>query len=230
MRRVLGLITLAAVLQIIGVQPGYSARILNATETTGMAGGDITSAFDTGHGPVCATANENQTACFGTSYPVDPSFLTPAAAANGAVVGVNLCDGLATDPRCRLDGRDPNNTISDQLYLQVGAAAAGATPTLKWCWDSDLEGSGPEGSPGGVNICQDTSLGGIAVPAANLFTVQEPAFGTVDLTSFFTAPNGPLAAGQWQVFATSEIPEPASLSILAASLLGMGAYRRLRRR
>jgi hypothetical protein len=190
-----------------------------------MAGGDITSAFDTGHGPVCGTENEDITGCFGTAYPVDPSFLTPAAAANGAVVGVNLCDGLATDPRCRLDGGDPNNTISDQLYLQVGAAAGGANPTLTWCWDSDLQGSGPEGSPGGINVCQDQ----ITVPSANLFTVQEPSFGTVDLTSFFTAPNGPLAGGGvWQVTALSEVPEPATLSILAVSLLGMGAYRRLR--
>jgi hypothetical protein len=48
----------------------------------------------------------------------------------------------------------------------------------------------------------------------------------MDLTSFFTAPNGPLAGGgAWQVLATSDIPEPASLLILAASLLGMGACR-----
>jgi len=222
--RVIGVIVMVAVLQMIGARDGYSARILEATETTGLPGGDLTSATDSGHGPVCTTANEDTAACFGTAYSVDPSFLTPAAAANGAIVGVNLCDTLG--PNCLLDGRSPNNTISDQLYLQVGAAVGGAQPTLTWCWDSDLEGSGPEGSPGGINVCQDQ----ITVSAANLFTVLEPPGGPIDLTSFFTGPNGPLAGGGvWQVVAQSEVPEPASLAILAVSLLGMGAYRRIRK-
>jgi hypothetical protein len=228
--RLVGMAVVVAVLQMIGARDGYSARILAATETTGMPGGDITSATDSGLPPpgnACTPANENLTACFGTPYQVNPSFLAPGVATTGGIVGVNLCDSLATDPRCLLDGRDPNNTISDQLYLQVTPASSVlGMPTLTWCWDSDLEGPGPEGSPGGINICQDR----ITVPSANLFTVQEPSFGTVDLTSFFTAPNGPLAGGGvWQVTATSEMPEPASLSILAVSLLGIGAYRRLRR-
>jgi len=226
--RVIGVIVMVAVLQMMAARDGYSARILTADETTGRPGGDLTSAFDSVHGPACATANEDTTACFGTAYPVDPSFLTPAAAANGAVVGVNLCDSLAN---CRLDGRDPNNTISDQLYLQVGAAVGAAQPTLRWCWDSDLQGAGAEGAPGGINICQDTTLGGIAVPSANLFTVLEPPAGFIDLTSFFAGPNGPLAGGGvWQIVAQSEVPEPASLAILAVSLLGMGvALRRSRK-
>ena len=72
--RVVGMIVMVAVLQMIGARDGYSARILTATETTGLPGGDMTSATDSGHGPVCTTANENSTACFGTAYSVDPSF------------------------------------------------------------------------------------------------------------------------------------------------------------
>jgi hypothetical protein len=228
MRRVLGLIALAAVLQIIGAQPGYSARILNATETTGRLGGDITSATDSGLPPpgnVCTPANENATACFGTAYDVPSALINPAFVANGGALGVNLCDSFANCDTT--NGRDPTNTISDQLYLQVGAQnVAAGTNSVLWCWDSDLEPN--------VNICQDQ----IALSSNQLSTVLEPLApgeggegGTVDLTRFFTDPGvGPLAAGQWQVFATSETPEPASLSILAASLLGMGAYRRLRRR
>jgi hypothetical protein len=126
---------------------------------------------------------------------------------NGGTFGVNLCDLLGAT--CALSGADPNNTISDQLYLQVGAQnAAAGTNSLLWCWDSDLEPN--------VNICQNQ------ITVANPMQVLEPAFGFIDLTQLFAGPSGPLAAGQWTIRAESEVPEPSSL-FLVVSGLAIGA-------
>ena len=136
--------------------------------------------------------------------------ISAAFRANGGTFGVNLCDVIGTT--CGLDGRNANNTISDQLWLQVGAQnATAATNSLLWCWDSDLEPN--------VNICQDQ------ITVANPVQVLEPAFGFTDLTQLFTGPTGPLAAGQWSVSAQSEIPEPASLFLLSSGLVVIGALR-----
>ncbi len=179
--------------------------------------GAMTSATDSGlvsaanpTGAVCATANEDITACFGTAYNVSSNLIGPTFRANGGTFGVNLCDVLGDT--CGLDGRNANNTISDQLYLQVGAQNATAgTNSLLWCWDSDLEPN--------VNICQDQ------ITVANPMQVLEPAFGFTDLTQQFTSPTGPLAAGQWSVRAQSETPELASLFLLGSGLVAIGALR-----
>jgi len=214
----LGTIAVAAILYMLGAQVG-NARLIIAGETTGRPGGDLTfmtdSGLPVGAPPPCATANEDTTACFGTPYSVPTSLIAAASQANGGIVGVDLIDsaaeGLCNGAPC----------LSDQLYLSVGPATGGAnsTNTLTWCWDSDLEPN--------VNICQQQ----IPVPTSNLFSVAEPAVGFVDLTRFFTGPLGPLAGGgAWQVLAISEVPEPASFTILAASLFGIGAFwRRFRK-
>jgi hypothetical protein len=211
------LIAMTIALQVMWVQQGYSQvaapRVVTADETTGLVH-DFTSAMDSGFGPVCATANEDLAACFGTPYDVSSALINPAFVANGGIVGVNLCDTLGDT--CALDGRNTSNTISDQLYLSVGAQnAAAATNSLTWCWDSDLEPN--------VNVCQDQ----ITVSRANLSLVLEPDLGFTDLTRFFVgvdATGGPLLAGAWQVQARSEAPEPDSSLLLAASVVGLIGY------
>jgi len=210
-------IAMVMALQVFWVREGYSdgiPRVITADETMGLPGGDLTSATDSDFGSVCPTANEDHTACFGDPYNVSSDLVDPAFRAAGGVVGVNLCEVLTST--CALDGADPNNTISDQLYLSVGAQN-GNTNSLTWCWDSDLEPN--------INICQAQ----ITVPPTSLFLVLEPAFGFVDLTQFFTAPNGPLTAGDWQILARSEsapesTPEPGASLLLAASVVGLLGY------
>ena len=177
---------------------------------------DLTFASDSISGPVCTTVNEDLNACVPLPYQVGAAFIAPAAQAAGGIVGVNLIDP---------SGSDHPGSISDQLYLSV-APVAGVPGifSVSWCWDSDRE----PGTGGISVICQNS----ITVPPDRLFSINEVG-GFMDLTSFFTAspnnPLGPLAGdGVWQVLARPDIPEPASLAILAISLLGMGAYRRLR--
>ena len=197
----------------IGARNANADRIVTANETNDP--GALTFATDSGlvsaanpTGAVCATANEDNTACFGTAYNVSSALIGSAFMANGGTFGVNLCDVLGTT--CGLDGRNTANTISDQLWLQVGAQnAAAGTNSLLWCWDSDLEPN--------VNICQDQ------ITVANPMQVLEPAFGFTDLTQLFTGTSGPLAAGQWTIRAESEVvPEPSSL-FLVVSGLAIGA-------
>ena len=214
---VIGVIVVAGL--SMGARDANAQRVLTAIE--GIAGdpNNMTSATDSGHGAVCTTANEDTTACFGTAYNVNSSLINPTFRAAGGVVGVNLCDVLGAT--CALSGTDPNNTISDQLYLQVGAAVGGMN-SLLWCWDSDLEPN--------VNICQQQVGAGGTTPFATLVAAQvlEPSFGFTDLTSFFAGPTGPLAAGQWVVRAESEVPEPASV-LLFGSVVAVCALR-LRKR
>jgi hypothetical protein len=60
--------------------------------------------------------------------------------------------------------------------------------------------------------------------------ITEPTFGIIDLTQFFTGPNGPLVAGQWTIQAQSETPEPAALFLLGSGLMAVGALRLRKRR
>jgi len=205
-------ISIVALVLSIGALDANAARIVTASETNDP--GALTSATDSGFGAVCATANEDSTACFGTAYDVSSNLIALAFRANGGTFGVNLCDVLGAT--CALDGRDPANTISDQLWLQVGAQNVGAgTNSLLWCWDSDLEPN--------VNICQDR------IAVANPMLVLEPPSGFIDLTPLFTGPLGPLAAGNWTVRALSETPEPSSLFLVAMGSAVAALFLRKRR-
>jgi hypothetical protein len=213
--KIAGSIVVLALLQLTGIQSGHAARLVNATETflPEPANANFTILTDSVQGLLC-DANENTTACFTTPYAVGPGFL-----AGSGTVGVQLLDphGSNVIQGCTGANLVGDQCVSDQLFLRTVANTDGSG-TVHWCWDSDLEA-------GSVNICQTTPDFSSLVP-----TNIDEQVGTMDLTSFFTAPNGPLAGGGvWQVLATSDVPEPASLVILAASLLGMGAYRRLKR-
>jgi hypothetical protein len=214
----IGMVVLA-LLQLMGIPTAHAVRIVDATETflPEPANINFTSLTDSVVGQLClgGPANENAAACFTNPYSVGPGLL-----AGSATVGVQLLDphGSAALQGCTGSNLVGDQCVSDQLYLRTVANADGSG-AVHWCWDSDLE-------PGSVNICQNAPGGDFSslVPT----NINELP-GTMDLTSFFTAPSGPLAGGGvWQVTAASDVPEPASLLILAASLLGMGAYRRLR--
>jgi hypothetical protein len=196
----------------MGARDLNAGRIVTADETTGRVPSDFSFLTDSIAGQLC-NANEDVTGCFATPYTVNNTFISPAAQANGGVAAVNLLDGPGTDT--------PTN-LSDQLYLTVSAPVAGLY-TVTWCWDSDLEPN--------VNICP--------VPTgATPVTVTEPPDGCTqpnaschfsDLTSFFTGPNGPLAAGQWQINAVSESPEPSSFFLLGGGLAAGMIFLRKRR-
>jgi hypothetical protein len=207
---VIGVVVVAGL--SMGARDANAQRVLSATESPLVPaplpepGNVMTSATDSGlvspanpTGSVCTTANENATACFGITYDVSSNLINPAFRAAGGTIGVNLCDVVGAT--CALAGTDPANTISDQLYLQVGAQNVAAnTNSLTWCWDSDLEPN--------VNICQNQ------INVANPIQVLESQIGAMDLTALFAGPAGPLAAGQWVVRAQSEVPEPASIFLL----------------
>jgi hypothetical protein len=155
------------------------------------------------------SANEDSTACFATPYTVGAAFISPAFQANGGAAGVNLLDGPASPSiTCNPSGfLDP--TCSDQLYVTVSAPSpASGLYTVTWCWDSDRELSG-----GGTPLICPVPTGAILTNRA------EPLFGFTDLTQNFAGANLPLAAGQWQILAQSEGPEPTSLFLLGGGLV-----------
>jgi hypothetical protein len=164
---------------------------------------DFTFLTDSVVGLLC-NANEDSTACFAPSYTVDSTFISPAFQANGGFAGVDLLDS---------GGSDTPNNLSDQLYLKVTPLASAPVFTVQWCWDSDKEPN--------VNICQFPGDNGWpGIPSGfTAVTMNEPGFGFTDLTQFFSGTAGPLAAGQWQILAQSEAPEPASLFLLGSGLV-----------
>jgi hypothetical protein len=195
----------------IGARDANAARIVTADETTGQTP-DFTFLTDSIVGLLC-NADEDSTACFAPSYTVDSTFISPAFQANGGFAGVDLQDGPGSD--------NPGN-LSDQLYLRVTPLPTGALFTVQWCWDSDLEPN--------VNICQFEGANGWAgIPEGfTAVSLVEPGFGFVDLTQFFSGTAGPLAAGQWQILAQSEAPEPTSLFLLGSGLVAVGLCLRKR--
>jgi hypothetical protein len=194
----------------MGARNANAARIVTANETgnapeSGLLN-DIASLSDSVVGLLCS-ANEDVTACFATPYTVGAALISPAFQANGGAAGVNLLDGPASPGiTCNPSGvLDPS--CSDQLYVTVSAPVGGLY-TVTWCWDSDRELSG-----GGIPlICP--------IPAGAILTNRaEPAFGFLDLTDNFAGANLPLAAGQWQILAQSEAPEPTPLFLLGGGLV-----------
>jgi hypothetical protein len=162
-------------------------------------------------------ANEDVTACFAPSYIVAANLISPAFQANGGFAGVDLRDAA---------GSDTLNNLSDQLYLRVTPVSVAAGFSVQWCWDSDMEPN--------VNICQSPdplgTSGWQGIPVGfTAVQLTEPPFGFTDVTQFFTGTAGPLAAGQWQILAQSEAPEPTSLFLLGSALVVAAACLRKRR-
>ena len=205
-----------------------SAETIIATEA-GNAGagadappGDITELFSSANGQLCST-NENQFSCNGSEI-VNDSLLSASTIASinsGTPVsfGVNLCDDVTN---CALipAGGTSTSSISDQLYVSI-SNFDGNNATLSWCWDSDLEPN--------VVVCNLTGATGAPTLTANFVNVQEVTGGFDDLTSLFTSGNGPFAAGAWNIQALSDAPEPITLSVFGAGLLGAVAMRRRRK-
>lgn len=199
-------IAAAAALSLAGT--GYASAQLvmhNVLATETSDPGAMTSATDSVVGPICATANEDITACFGPNF----AYQVPLAYVTGfGTEGVNLCDSFANCDTT--NGRDPTNTISDQLYLSVQRVLddTGATVAalISWCWDSDLEPN--------VNICQDQ----INPSLSDLALVLEPPSGPTNVTADLPLLNQRL----WSVNAISEVPESSTWAML---MLGFAGYR-----
>jgi hypothetical protein len=200
--RVQVMIVMVAVILTLGLQQAQSQRMITATETTGLSP-DLTTLTDSGFGVICGPTDEDTTACNfppnQVSYSVASALINPIYVANGGSFGVNMWD-------------DPSHiNLSDQLYLLVGPQVNGMN-LLTWCWDSDLEPN--------VNICN------VVIQPQVLKDINEPPFGTMDLTSLFTAADGPLTT-QWTVTALSESPEPSTFLMMGSGLLGLaGVIRR----
>jgi hypothetical protein len=187
----------------------------NAGAGTDAAPGDLTALYE--NGALLCQTNENTSACGGGTI-VSDSFLSASTIASinsGTPVsfGVNLCDDLTN---CALF--PTSSTISDQLYVTV-SNNDGNSAFLNWCWDSDLE-------PNNV-ICNTTGANGGPTLTSNFDNVLETT-GFMDLTSYFTSGTGPFA-GAWNVQALSDAPEPLTLSVFGAGLLGAVAMRRRRK-
>jgi hypothetical protein len=185
----------------MGARNANAARIVTANETTNLVP-DFTILTDSVVGLLC-NADEDTTACFAPAYVVAPSLISTAFP-NGGFAGVDLRDG---------PGSDHPGLLSDQLYLNVTPVLVAPGFNVQWCWDSDLE---PD-----VNICQFPGQNGWPGIPAGFTAVQlvEPGFGFLDVTAFFSGAAGPLAAGQWQILAQSEVPEPTPLFLLGGGLV-----------
>jgi hypothetical protein len=173
---------------------------------------DFTLLTDSVVGLLC-NADEDATACFAPAYIV-PASLISTLFPNGGFAGVDLRDVANSDT--------PNN-LSDQLYLNVTPVLVAPGFNVQWCWDSDLEPN--------VNICQSPGLNGWpGIPTGfNAVQLVEPSFGFLDVTAFFSGAAGPLAAGQWQIRAQSEAPEPTPLFLLGGGLVVGALFLRKRR-
>ena len=65
-------------------------------------------------------------------------------------------------------------------------------------------------------------------PGFTADVVAEPLLGFIDITSHFTGPGGPLAAGQWSILAQSETPGPVSFFLLGSGLAVVALLPRMR--
>ena len=204
-------VALSSVLALVGSFSGAQAAPVRTVFGTELGGGfdkppgDTTVLTDSVVGQLCS-ANENLTDCVGTPYAV-PSTLIGSAFQGGGTFGVNLCDDVSN---C-------DATLSDQLYLSVGAPNTDGFQLLSWCWDSDLDPN--------INICQNN------VAVGNPIDIQE-VDGVMDLTSLFTGEGGPLAPGAWNVSVLSDavVPEPITIALFGAGLAGAAALSRRRKK
>jgi hypothetical protein len=216
MRRSLVMICFVMGMSIAARNANAVPIVVTGTETTGQVPSDFSMLFDSGQTPALrCSANEDTDACFTSPYTVTGSsglIVAGQVPANGVTIEVNLwdcpADIVASQCTPANNQKEGSNNLSDQLFLTVTRAAANYS--VLWCWDSDLEPN--------VNICQNDP-NRPAGTTVTVYNVAEPLYGYTDLTSFFVAPNGPLAPGQWTVRALSETPEPASLFLVGSGLV-----------